>query len=101
MAQQQLTALIYNKRGRLLSVGQNSYVRTHPLQARAAREVGKPASIYLHAEIAALVRLKDWSKAHKLVVLRYTKDGQPAKANPCDICKRVIKLSGIKIIEST
>ena len=101
MAQQQLTALIYNKRGRLLSVGQNSYVRTHPLQARAAREVGKPASIYLHAEIAALVRLKDWSKAHKLVVLRYTKDGQPAKATPCDICKRVIKLSGIKIIEST
>lgn len=101
MAHPTLTALIYDKRGRLLSAGQNSYTRTHPVQARAAKAVGKPSSIYLHAEIAALVKLKDWSKAYKMVVLRYTKDGEPAKATPCSICRHIIALSGIKIVEST
>jgi len=104
MAKQQrqaVTAFIYDKRGRLLSTGFNSYIKTHTVQAKAANKVGRPSCIYLHAEIAALVKIKDWSKAYKLVVMRYLKDGTPANAAPCTICREVIGQSGIQEVQHT
>ena len=92
---------MYDRRGRLLSTGLNSYVKTHVIQARAADAVGRPSCIYLHAEIAAIVKLKDWDKAHKLVVTRFLKDGSPAMAKPCSICQHVINQTGIKHVEYT
>lgn len=97
----QITALIYNKRGDLISMGRNSYVKTHPLQARAAALTGNPSRVFLHAEIAALVKLKDWSKAYKIVITRYLKDGTPALAMPCDSCQLMLRKAGIKVIEHT
>lgn len=98
---QNITAFVYDKRGKLLSVGKNSYVKTHPLQARAAKEVGEDYKIYLHAEVDALRRLKDWGRAHKMVVTRIKNDGTHGNAQPCKICQRVIKLAGINVIEHT
>ena len=83
------------------------------VQAKAACAVGKPSSIYLHAEIAALVKLKDWDKAHKMVIFRYAKadlsakdgrqhqGGTPLLAKPCSICQHVINQTGIKHVEYT
>ena len=99
--QQNVTAFVYDKRGRLLSVGRNSYVKTHPIQYKAAAAVNKPDSIYLHAEVAALVKLKDWSKAFRIDVIRYLKDGTTGTAKPCPICSRVIGQTGIKLINHT
>jgi deoxycytidylate deaminase len=96
-----ITALIYNKRGRLVSMGKNDYARTHPLQARCACAVGEPHRIFIHAEIAALVRLKDWTQAHSIHVARYTRDGQPADARPCKACSHALQLAGIKNISFT
>lgn len=96
-----ITALIYNKRGRLISMGQNSYSVTHPLQARCAQAVGEPHRIFLHAEIAALVKLKDWGTAHSIHVARYTRNGEPADAQPCKACCHALKLAGIKNISFT
>jgi hypothetical protein len=73
---QNITAFAYDKKGRLLSVGRNSYVKTHPLQARMAKEVGEDYKIYLHAEVAALVKVKNWTRVDKLVVTRYNKNGE-------------------------
>lgn len=98
---QNITALIYDKRGRLISIGKNSYVKTHPMQAKFANQVGLEHKQFLHAEIAALVRLKDWSKAHKIVVTRYGKNGEPVLAKPCPVCERAINQAGIKHIEHT
>ena len=50
--QQDVTAIIYDKRGRILSIGKNSYVKTHPLQARYATEVGLCEQVFLHASTA-------------------------------------------------
>lgn len=97
----ELTAIIYDKRGRILSMGQNSYVKTHPLQGRFAEEVGRPSAVFLHAEIHALTKLKDWSKAHKMVVTRFGKDGQPRLAKPCEICQKAILSAGIQHLEHT
>jgi len=104
MAKQQrqaVSAFIYDRAGRLLSTGVNSYTKTHTYQARAANKVGRPSCIYLHAEIAALVKIKDWSKAYKLVVMRYLKDGTPANAAPCSICQEAIRQTGIKVVQHT
>ena len=35
-----ITAIIYDKKGRVLSIGQNSYIKTHPYQAKIAKQVG-------------------------------------------------------------
>lgn len=68
---------------------------------RNGAAIGKPGSIYLHAEVAALIKIKDWSKAHAIFVSRYTKDGNPALAKPCKICERIISQTGIKKISWT
>lgn len=98
--QQNITAIIYDKRGRILSVGRNSYVKTHPLQARAAYAVGESdKKVYQHAEVNALVKLKDWSKAQKMVIQRFTKDGKSALSAPCRCCQWVIEQAGIPEVE--
>ena len=68
---------------------------------KAGAAVNKPDSIYLHAEVAALVKLKDWSKAYRIDVVRYLKDGTPGSAKPCSICSRVIGQTGIRLINHT
>lgn len=100
-ARQNITALIYDRRGRLLTVGKNSYVKTHPLQAKFANEVGLEHKIFLHAEIDALVKLKDWTRAHKMVITRLGKNGETMLAKPCPVCERAIKSAGIVEIEHT
>ena len=96
-----IKATIFDKRGRVLTTGLNSYSKTHPYQYRMAKASGKPEAIYLHAEMAALVRLKDWSKAHSILVERYDWQGNPVSAKPCPICQSAIDRAGINIINHT
>lgn len=99
--QHNITALVYDRRGRILAVGRNNYHKTHPLQAKAAKAVGEDQKIYLHAEVDALVKVKDWGRAHRIVVTRFNKNGEPVLAKPCAICQRVIRQAGIEVIEHT
>lgn len=101
MARQDVTAIIYDKKGNILSIGKNSYIKTHPLQARLANSVGKPKSIYLHAEIDAIIKCKDISKAHRIRVIRVLKNGEYGNACPCSICREGISKTPIKEIEYT
>lgn len=99
--QYRLVATIYDKKGKKLSQGENSYCKTHPYQIRLAKRVGRPDAVFLHAEIQALVRLKDKSKAHKIVIERFDSRGNPRLAKPCEICSLAIEESGIEIVEHT
>lgn len=96
-----IIAMILDKRGRVLSLSQNSYSKTHTLQFKHACKVGLPEKKFLHAEVGAIVKCKDLTKAHKIIVMRYTKDGKPANAKPCPICMSAIEASNIKFIEWT
>jgi deoxycytidylate deaminase len=98
---QQITAVIYDRRGRVLSVGQNSYVKTHPLQAQHARRVGLEEKVFLHAEVHAIVRCRDISRAHKIFVSRWDKNGRAMMASPCPVCRSAIEAAGIEIVEHT
>jgi len=96
-----LTAIIYNKRGRVLSIGKNNYFKTHPVQKMYAQKAGLPDKEYLHAEVAAIVNCKDLSRAHRISILRYNTDGSPALARPCKVCMSAIEAAGIKIVDHT
>ena len=97
----ELTAIIYDKKGRVLSIGKNSYIKTHPLQAKHAEKVGLPDKQYLHAEIHAITRCRDLGKAHRILITRFGSKGQPLLAKPCPVCQSAIKAAGIELIEHT
>lgn len=101
MAQQQITALIYDKRGKVLSVGQNSYIKTHPLQLKHAVVTGNPEKQFLHAEIHAITKCRNLKRAHKILVTRYGKNGEPLLAAPCPVCMSAIRSAGIKNVQHT
>jgi len=96
-----ITALIYDKKGRVISVDKNSYIKTHPLQAKYAKQVGEAHKIFLHAEIAAITKCKDLDRAVKMVVFRYGRDGKPLLAKPCPVCESAIANTPISIVEHT
>jgi tRNA(Arg) A34 adenosine deaminase TadA len=101
MSKHIITAIIYDKKGRILSLGQNSYEKTHPMMLKYGKQVGMPERIYLHAEISAITRCPDIRKAHRMLITRYTKDGIAALAKPCPICESAIKSTNIQVIDYT
>lgn len=91
-----LFATCYDKRGKILSYGENSYSKTHPMMKQLSEEVhGSAIKIHLHAEVQALLRCGD-RKPHKLVVQRFDSEGNPAMAKPCPICQKALQLYGVK-----
>lgn len=96
-----ITAVLYDKRGRVLSIGKNSYIKTHPYQAECARNVGLPEKQFLHAEIHAIVRCKQLHRAHRIVITRFDSSGLPKTAKPCPVCVSAIEAAGIKYVEHT
>jgi tRNA(Arg) A34 adenosine deaminase TadA len=97
----EITAMIYDKRGKVLSIGKNSYIKTHPLQYKHACQVGLPDKQFLHAEVHAIARCRYLDRAHKIVVMRFDKSGRPRNAKPCPVCASAIEAAGIKIVEHT
>ena len=78
----------------IIATAENSYVKTHPLQAHLAEVAGRPCREYLHAEIGALV--KSCTKAESIMVVRSTRSGLTRCAKPCDICMMALKEAGVK-----
>jgi len=96
-----IKATAYDKRGRILAIGFNSYTKTHPLQKsycfRAGMGTKRP---FLHAELVALLKAGP-DRVHTLQVERYRQDGTPALARPCAGCALAIKEFGVKHVIHT
>lgn len=90
-----LVAIVLRAR-RVVGVGYNSYVKTHPRQRALAEKVGEPHRVYLHAEVAALRRAP--RNADTLVVVRINKAGGLCNAKPCPCCQLACDVFGIKTI---
>lgn len=95
-----LIARCYDKKGNLISEATNSYKKTHPIQAYFAQKVGLPMKVFLHAEIAAILKAGK-RKIYRIEVERYGKKGQPLNARPCPICEEAIKAFGIQKVSFT
>ena len=96
-----IIATVYVKRGRVLTTGENSYDKTHPLQAKFAVQVGLDDKIYLHSEVSAVSKLKEHHKPYRIVVERYKENGDPGLARPCKVCQAAIESHGIALVEWT
>lgn len=101
MAVQNVTAMIYDRRGKILSIGKNNYLKTHPMQARHAHKTGHPEKMFLHAEIHAITRCRNLDRAYKIFITRFNKQGEPVLAKPCPVCMSAIQESGIKHVSHT
>lgn len=95
-----IAAAVLDKKGNVLSTAVNSYVKTHPKQSMYAHKTGNHHKSFLHAEIAALVKVKNGVPA-KIVVVRVGNGGELRLAQPCPICMMAIKQAGIESIEFT
>lgn len=94
-----VVAIISDKRGRVVSVGSNSYQKSHPRQAHYASATGLERKIFLHAEIRAIIRAG--GSGTKLSVYRFNKNGETRMAAPCEVCQAAIRETKIKIVEYT
>jgi tRNA(Arg) A34 adenosine deaminase TadA len=73
--------------------------KSHPIQAKFAERVGLHEKIFLHAEIAALVKCKE--ECDTIVVARVNPQGKIRMAKPCPICDLALKEAGIQNIYYT
>lgn len=87
-------------KNKIVSVGVNSYTKSHTRQRRFAERAGTPEKEYLHAEVDAIIKAR-YRPIDKIVVIRFNKAEQLACAEPCSICKLAIKAAKIKYIEYT
>lgn len=58
-------------------------------------------AIYLHAEVAAIIKALKVGTPHKIMIERYGKDGSPMLAKPCAMCEIAIREAGIHFVEYT
>lgn len=95
-----IAAAVLDKQGKVLSTGVNSYLKTHPKQAEFAKKALLHEKAFLHAEISALVKVKNGTP-YKMVVVRVGNNGELRLAKPCPVCQMAIEQAGIKVLEYT
>lgn len=86
----QVGALLLSK-GKIVSTGVNVR-KTHPTQAKWAEIAGLPEKVYLHAEMAALVRCRE--QADTIVVARVNRQGKLRLSRPCPVCLLALNAAG-------
>lgn len=80
-------AIIADKKGYPISIGFNSYIKTHPKQFIYNKR--NPTKIFLHAEIDALIRCR--AEPYMMIICRLGKDGKIRMSRPCSGCYNAIK----------
>lgn len=99
------TGCVVTQRGRVLAAGFNSR-KSHPQQQRynqyrVFRDAPSPLPAQLHAELAALVQLRnsdvDWGKVD-VFVYRIRRDRPHGLARPCPACLRYLRDLGVHSI---
>lgn len=98
---QRVFAIITDNHNRILARGGNSYTKSNPLQAYYCELATKEQhKIYVHAELAALVKLKG-KKGSKIFIARVNRKNEPVPSLPCPICKMAILDAGIHEVITT
>lgn len=92
------SVLLY--KNRVVATATNLDKKTHPLQARLAERVGVHQKIYLHSEIAALVKCRQ--ECDTIIVARVNSQNKLRNSKPCPICSTALKEAGVsKVYYST
>jgi tRNA(Arg) A34 adenosine deaminase TadA len=91
-----IIAATLDSHNNIVAIGKNSFIKTHPLQFKYASKLKNPDSIYLHAEIAALIKSK--KKIESIIVMRMNGNGIIRLAKPCTICTLALLEAKIKLV---
>lgn len=97
-----VTAYIRDKKGRVLSIGKNSYIKTHPRMVNLGKQVGyhNHEKRFIHAEIDAINKCPNLERAYSIDIYVYSERSKKYRESaPCPICSLAIGLTGIKIIQ--
>jgi tRNA(Arg) A34 adenosine deaminase TadA len=97
-SKKQVGSVLLNK-SKVVVTATNLERKSHPIQAKFAERVGLHEKIFLHAEIAALVKCKE--ECDTIVVARVNPQGKIRMAKPCPICDLALKEAGIQNIYYT
>ena len=97
-SKKQVGALLLNK-NKVIVAATNLETKSHPIQAKFAERVGLHEKIYLHAEIAALVKCRE--DVDTIIVARVNPQGKLRMARPCPICQLALKEAGITHVHYT
>jgi deoxycytidylate deaminase len=92
-------AMCLNSKNKILSLGFNSYVKTHPRQKKYSVKTGSSEKCFLHAEIASLIRAK--GKVKTVLVLRLTQNKVIRISKPCKICSLALAEAGVEQVYYT
>jgi tRNA(Arg) A34 adenosine deaminase TadA len=97
-SKKQVGAILLNK-NKVVTAATNLETKSHPIQAKFAERVGLKEKIYLHAEIAALVKCKE--EVDTIIVARVNPQGKIRMSKPCPICQLALNEAGISKIHYT
>lgn len=90
-----MVAIITNKQNRILSIGLNSYVKTHPKQKYWLERIQcrhRLERVFLHAEMDAITSCDEIHNAHTIYIAGLNRLGNWITARPCEmICFQEIR----------
>ena len=91
-------AVLLSSKGKVLTTAVNQERKSHPIQARIARSVGHPRIVFLHAEVAALLKLRHRQAASTVIVARLGGVGasELRMSRPCPVCEAYLRQHGVK-----
>jgi len=93
-------AMTLDNKGRILSIGFNSYTKSHPLMYTNRYFDGH--KIYLHAEVDALVKARNKGvTARYMIIARIGAKGDLKLAKPCIRCMYQLALSELDSVYYT
>lgn len=87
------------KKNKVIATAVNLDEKSHPIQARFAKRVGLAPKIYLHSEIAALIKARE--DADTIVVARVNNQDKLRMAKPCPCCSLALEEAGVTNIYYT
>ncbi|MNQ96233.1 Cytidine and deoxycytidylate deaminase zinc-binding region [compost metagenome] len=94
-----VVAVLTDRKGKVVSVGINSYEKTCAKQGRIAKRLGLDEKVFTHAESHAINQDK-LMKGYKLTVVRIGARGELCYSAPCPICsERIRQTKNIKVVE--
>jgi len=99
-SKKQVGAILLNK-NRVIVTATNIETKTHPLQAKFAERVGLSEKIYLHAEIAALIKCREECDTIVVARLGGHNHDELRMAKPCPVCALALQESGITKVHYT
>jgi|TARA_A100001201_G_scaffold22058_2_gene24730 tRNA(Arg) A34 adenosine deaminase TadA len=99
-SKKQVGAILLNK-NRVVVTATNIETKTHPIQARFAERVGLHEKIFLHAEIAALVKCREECDTIVVARLGGHNHDELRMAKPCPVCALALKEAGIDKVHYT